>query len=95
MINNNKIPQIPGHVHILWDTVECRYDAIQYSMLLYTLLHWLRQNMNESVKQNKKHPISRSDGRVMGWVAFVWIFNITDRVLTEPHCSWYVVICLE
>ena len=29
-------------------TVDCRYNVVQYNMILYTSLHWLRQSMNQS-----------------------------------------------
>ena len=31
-------------------TVECRYNAVQYNAIFYTALHWLKQNINQSVK---------------------------------------------
>ena len=29
-------------------TVECRYNVVQYNVILYTSLHWLRQSINQS-----------------------------------------------
>ena len=39
-----------------WDymyTVECRYNTVQYNMILYTSLRWLEQNINVSLNPQK------------------------------------------
>ena len=34
-------------------TVRCRYNAVQYNMILQTSLQWLRQRMNDSLNPQK------------------------------------------
>ena len=45
--------------------VQCRYNAIQYNMILHKSLRWLWQNVDEGLNP-QRHPISRPNGRAMG-----------------------------
>ena len=33
----------------IWTTVDCRYNAVQYNVILYTSLRWLGHNMDVSL----------------------------------------------
>ena len=52
------------------NTVQCRYNAAQYDTILYTILHWLRQNINPRFYSQK----TSHKGQAMGCV--LWGFGI-------------------
>ena len=62
-------------------TVECRYNAVHYNMILHASLQWLRQNIHQRFT-SKRHPISHP------LVSFVRILEKFDRVITAlvPKC---------
>ena len=64
--------------------VGCRYNAVQYDMILYTALQLARQNINQG-KNPQKTPHS-SPIRANYGVTFVRISKKID-VITEPHRS--------
>ena len=68
-------------------TVECRYNAVWYSMILHTALQELRQNINQRLNpQNTPHTSTwRSNYRVY----FMNMLEKTDRVITAPHCTTF------
>ena len=37
----------------MWNRIECRYNAVQYSMTLYTALQWWRENIDQSLYTQK------------------------------------------
>ena len=43
---------------LLRNAVECRYNAIQYNMILHALLPWLSHNINESLDQRASYGVS-------------------------------------
>ena len=47
-------------------TVECRYNVVQYNMILYTSLHWLRQSINQSEEPQNTLDSSPRQGEVWG-----------------------------
>ena len=49
--NNHSI--IIGITIILVDTIECRYNAVQYSTILHTSLQELNQNINQRLNPQK------------------------------------------
>ena len=61
-------------------TVEYRYNAVQYDMILCTVLQWLRQNMNQRFYPQKTPHISPS--RASYVVSVVRIREKTGRVIT-------------
>ena len=60
----------------LIDTVECRYNAVQYNMILFTALQ----------RQRLKWKKTPHTSRARYGVSFVRIWEKMDRVLTAPHC---------
>ena len=63
-------------------TVECRYNAVQYSEILHTLLQSFMQ-LKITVWTHKIHPIPRPNGPAIGCI--LWGFGKNDRVITAPH----------
>ena len=45
-------------------TAGCRHSAVQFDMMLYALLQWLKQTTNR-VLTHKRYPISHPHGRAM------------------------------
>ena len=76
--HNSAHRQMDGH------TVECRYNAVQYNIILPVLLKWLRQNINESLKPQKTLYIS--SWRASYRLSLVMILEKINRVITAPHC---------
>ena len=68
------------------NTVECRYNAVQYNKILHTSLQWRGQNINKRLNLQKTH--HTSPYRASYGVSFVRIFDKIDRVITAPHCTW-------
>ena len=67
--------------------MECRYNAVQYNMVLLTSLRWLRQDINQNLWPQKT--IHASPWRASYGVSFVRILEKNDRVITVPCCSCY------
>ena len=47
---------VPEHSkvwYLLLNTVECRYNAVQYNMMLHALLQWKIRNVNQSLRTQK------------------------------------------
>ena len=71
------------------NTVECRYNTMQYIMILHTTIQWQEQNMNQISKSHKTpHPISRPYERY--GMSVVRILQKIDRVMMAPSVSWIV-----
>ena len=67
------------------NTLEYRYNKVQYNMILYTWLQRLGQNMNVSINPQKTP--HNSPWRVSYGMSFVMILEKIDRVITAPRCS--------
>ena len=48
--------------------VKCRYNAVQYNMILHTVLKWLRQNVNQDLYSQHTSHISPSPASF--WVVY-------------------------
>ena len=64
--------------------VGCRYNAIQYNMILYTVYQWLRQNIKK-ILYSEKTPHTPP-------VYFVRVWEKIERVKTAPHCNFWLYI---
>ena len=51
---------------------QCQYNAIQYTMILYTVWQWLRQNINKYLYL-KIHPIPQPHRQAMGCLLGVFV----------------------
>ena len=67
-----------------YNTVRCRYNVVQYFMILHTILQSQQQNIR--LWTHKKHPIPRPHGRDMGCLLAEFLEKI-DCVITASHCS--------
>ena len=65
-------------------TIECRYNAVQYSMVLHTPLQEVRQNINQRLNPQKTP--HTSPWRASYGVSFVNILKKVCGVMTAPHC---------
>ena len=67
-------------------TVKCRYNAVQFIMIL--LLWWQQQNINQISKSQRTSHISHS------WVSYgvsvVTIYEKIDHVIPASYCIWSV-----
>ena len=72
MKNNQMSP-----LQIKPNTVECRYNAVKYNMILHTSLQWLRQSIDQSLNPQN---------------IFVGIWEKIDRAITASHCMMYVLM---
>ena len=71
--------------HVDLYTVGCRYDVVQYYMILRTSLKWLRLNIHH-IFNLQKTPHFCPNGRTMGCLCWEFLVKI-DHVITPPHCS--------
>ena len=62
-------------------TVECRYNAVHFNMILYTSLHELRRNISQML-DSQNTTIPRPNGRAGNGVSFVNILKKIDTVIT-------------
>ena len=69
--------------NLLSYTVKCRYDVLQYNMVLHTSLQEVRQNINERLNPQKTP--HTSPGRTSYVLSFVNILEKIDRLITAPH----------
>ena len=71
------------------NTVGCRYNAVQYDLMLHylhTALQWLKQNINQNLNWKETSHISPSLVIRYG----VSILEKTDRVIMALDCiSWH------
>ena len=87
-------------LHLYVYKVECRYNAVQYNMILHGLLHWLSQSVSQ-FQPTKYIPYRASYG-----MYFVRIWEKIDGVKMTPYvwCStlwwkhnlayyWDVLVC--
>ena len=72
-----------------WDTVETRYNAVQF-ITIYTIsfmaLLWQEQNLNQT--SNSQHTPHTSPFRTSYEVSIERIWDKIDRVITAPYCDW-------
>ena len=61
-----------------YNTVECRYNAVQIITILHTALRWQQQNVNQT-----------SNSRASYGVSIMRILEKVDRVITTTHCMWF------
>ena len=71
-------------------TVECCYNMVQYDKKLYTLLHWLIENVNHSVNPPKTPHISPY--RASYGESFVRVLEKIDQIIMAPNCIWFIMI---
>ena len=64
----------------------CRYNAVQYVMIFYTVSQWLMQNINQSLYLQKTPPNLPSQASYE--VSIVNILEKIDRVITPPYCIY-------
>ena len=60
------------------------YNVVQNNMTLHTSVHWMGQNIDQSL--NSQKTCHSSPVRSSYKVSFMRIFLKTDRVMTAPHC---------
>ena len=73
-------------------TIECRYNAVWYSIILHTVLQQPRQKINQNLHSQQAPYISPVRARY--GVSVVRNLGKTDRVITAPHCisfEWCLV----
>ena len=71
---------------LLFITVKCRSNAVQYNMVLHTPLQWLRENIHVHQNLNPQtHPIPRPNVWAMGCVCEDSEYLIA-RVITTTRC---------
>ena len=73
-------------VYIYIYTVKCRYNAVQFIMILHTGLWKQRQKVNQILESQQTSHISPS--RASYGVSLVKIVDKIDHVITAPHCIW-------
>ena len=83
LLNGNQyrygsVLQLPSY------TVQCRYNAVQYNMIFHTPLHWLMQNINQTLNSQKILHISRPHGWAME--CLLWGFGRKLTVFLW-HCT--------
>ena len=75
---------------------ECLYYKVQHNMIMNTEMHWLRQNLDQTLNPYKRH-IPRPLGRTM--VCLLWLFwKQIDRILIAPHCIlqiWQLISAIK
>ena len=65
-------------------TVKCRYNSVQYNIILHTSMQWLSLKLNETLNPQKTPHIS--PWRASYRMSFVLDFDDIDLVITAPHC---------
>ena len=73
-------------------TVGCRYNAVQYDMILLTSLQLPMQNINQ-IWTHQRHPIPRPNGRAMGCLLWGfsrnwWRYNGTASYVQQGPSMW-------
>ena len=66
------------------NTVRFHYNAVQYNRIFHTALHLLKQNMNQSLNEQKAPHTSA--WRVSYGVSIVRILEKIDRIITTLPC---------
>ena len=76
-------------------TVECRYNAVQFIMILSSALQRQQQNINQTSNSRQTPHIPPS--RVSYGVSIVRIWEKIDRVIMTPHfiCEIVLKFCTE
>ena len=72
------------------NAVACRYNVIQYGMILHTPLQEWRQNINQGLKlQLQGMPIPRANRRAMGCILLLEIWPCYNgTALCSLSCRW-------
>ena len=70
--------------------VECRYNAVQWSIILHTKLQLLMKSISHSSNPQNNIPYLALTGEL--WDEFVRIWERIDRVITAPHCIWEPIL---
>ena len=70
--------------NLAWYTIECRYNVVEYIMILHTILQWQQQNINHTLNPQKASHISPS--HVTYGISVVRICEKIDCVKTALHC---------
>ena len=86
----DELPVRKQHTHVaylFWVRliVKCHYNTVRYNMILLSLLHWLKQNINQTLNWQKTPHTSPS--RASYRVSIVRIWEKIDCVITAPHCK--------
>ena len=71
-------------------TVESRYNAVHYTMILLQSLQELTQTVNQRLNPQKNH--HTSPWPVSYVESFVNILEKIDRVITAPHCMTEIIM---
>ena len=78
------------YIYIYIYTTECRYNAIQYNIILFITSNTAETEAEyKCVETHKVHPISRPNNY---GVYFVRIFEKIDRVKATLHCIYIYII---
>ena len=80
---------VRGHGINRHGIVGCRYNAVHYIIIFYTVQKCLMQDMNQSLYSQKTPNISPS--RASNGVSLVRSFETIDRVITAPYCIHLVL----
>ena len=64
-------------------TVECRYNSVEYIMILHSALQWQR-NINQTLNSQKTPHATPSRASYGVSVVKIWVEIV--RVITTPHC---------
>ena len=70
--------------------VECRYNAVQWSIILHTKVQLLMKSISHSSNPQNNIPYLALTGEL--WGEFVRIWERIDRVITAPHCIWEPIL---
>ena len=65
------------------DTIECRYNVVQYYTILHSAQQWQKKNMHQNEQSQNWHHTSPS--RASYGVSILLILEKIDRVITAPH----------
>ena len=71
-------------VNQIWYTVECRYNAVAYIMILHKTLQWIEQSIHQTLNPQKTPHIS--PWRASYEMSVMRICEKIGRVITAPHC---------
>ena len=76
-----------SRLRIISTTVECLYNSRNpICTILYTVLRWRQQNVNQTPNSQQKYHTSRS--LAIYEVSVMIIVKKIDRIITTSHCIW-------
>ena len=70
-------------MRVLRDTVECRYNAVQFITILQTAVRWQQHNVNQI--SNSQQTPHTSPSRASYGVSIMRILKKINRAITAPH----------